>query len=101
MGLAIGGIVIGIGMIIIGAALGIGKIGAAAADGIARQPEASGKIQGAAIILAALIEGATFFALVLALMTGNKVTKDNWASEGRVGTLSAPAENNGELAARK
>jgi F-type H+-transporting ATPase subunit c len=98
MGLAIAGIVIGIGMIIIGAALGIGKIGAAAAEGIARQPEASGKIQGAAIILAALIEGATFFALVLALMTGNKVTRENWSDRAE---LNVPAAESRELASRK
>ncbi|HYF48547.1 MAG TPA: ATP synthase F0 subunit C [Planctomycetota bacterium] len=102
MGVAIGGLVIGIGLIIIGAGFGIGKIGAAAAEGIARQPEASGKIQGAAIILAALIEGATFFALVLALMAQGKVDKANWVPEGsRVGAapLVAPAES--ELASRK
>ena len=35
---------------------------------MARQPEIAGQIQTAGIILAALIEGATFFALIVALM---------------------------------
>jgi len=36
--------------------------------GIARQPEAVGDIKGNAIVLAALVEGATFFAIVVALL---------------------------------
>ncbi len=59
---------IGIGLTVIGAGIGIGKIGEAAANGIARQPEASGDIQTAAIILAALIEGAALFGLVITLL---------------------------------
>lgn len=55
--------IIGAGLIVIGAGLGIGKIGGSAMDAIARQPEASGKIQGAMIIAAALIEGIGFAAL--------------------------------------
>jgi F-type H+-transporting ATPase subunit c len=35
---------------------------------MARQPEISGNIQTAAIILAALIEGAAMFGLVIALL---------------------------------
>jgi len=61
-GLAIGGAVIGAG-------LGIGTIGAAAASGIARQPEASVEIQTAAIIFAALVEGAALFGLGLVFLT--------------------------------
>lgn len=56
---------IGAGLILIGAAIGIGMIGGRAMDGMARQPEMAGNIQTAAIILAALIEGATLFALVI------------------------------------
>ncbi|MBL4745823.1 MAG: ATP synthase F0 subunit C [Flavobacteriaceae bacterium] len=55
--------IIGSGLIVIGAALGIGKIGSSAMDAIARQPEASGKIQTAMLIAAALIEGIGFAAL--------------------------------------
>jgi len=59
---------LGAGLVIIGAGLGIGLIGKGATEGMARQPEIAGQIQTAAIILAALIEGATFFALIVALL---------------------------------
>lgn len=59
---------VGGGLAVIGAGLGIGRIGASAAEGIARQPEASGAIQTAMIITAALIEGVALFALVIALI---------------------------------
>lgn len=59
---------LGIGLTVIGAGIGIGKIGEAAANGIARQPEAAGNIQTASIILAALIEGAALFGLVITLL---------------------------------
>ena len=55
--------IVGTGLIVIGAGLGIGKIGGSAMDAIARQPEASGKIQTAMLIAAALIEGIGFAAL--------------------------------------
>jgi F-type H+-transporting ATPase subunit c len=58
--------IVGAGLIVIGAGLGIGRIGGSAMDAIARQPEASGKIQGAMIIAAALIEGIGFAALFAA-----------------------------------
>lgn len=59
------GLGIGAGVVILGAGIGIGKIGGQAVDAIARQPEAYNNIQTAMIIAAALIEGATFFALIL------------------------------------
>ena len=58
--------IVGAGFIVIGAGLGIGKIGGSAMDAIARQPEASGKIQTAMLIAAALIEGIGFAALFAA-----------------------------------
>jgi len=58
----------GAGLIIIGAGMGIGRIGASAVEGISRQPEAAGNIQTAMIIAAALIEGATFFGLIICMM---------------------------------
>jgi len=61
---------IGIGLAVIGAGLGIGKIGGSAVEGIARQPDAAGQIQTAMIIAAALIEGATFFAIIMAFIAG-------------------------------
>ena len=62
---------IGAGLAVIGAGLGIGRIGGSAMDAIARQPEATGKIQTAMIIAAALIEGAALFAIVVAMMGNN------------------------------
>jgi F-type H+-transporting ATPase subunit c len=35
---------------------------------MARQPEASGDIRGAMVLSAALIEGVTFFALIILLL---------------------------------
>ena len=57
---------VGAGLIVIGAGIGLGKIGGSAMEGIARQPEATGKIQTAMIIAAALIEGAALFGIVAA-----------------------------------
>jgi len=54
---------IGAGLVVIGAGIGIGRIGGSAMDAIARQPEATGKIQTAMLIAAALIEGIGFAAL--------------------------------------
>ncbi len=64
----IGGPSLGAGLVLLGAGLGFGKIGAAALDGMARQPEVAGKIQPAMIIIAALLEGATFFALLVCMI---------------------------------
>lgn len=58
----------GAALTIVGAGYGIGKIGTAALEGMARQPEAAASIQTAMIIAAALIEGATFFALIVCLI---------------------------------
>ena len=58
--------IIGAGLAVIGAGIGIGRIGGSAMDAIARQPEASGKIQTAMLIAAALIEGIGFAALFAA-----------------------------------
>ncbi|HEX8390764.1 MAG TPA: ATP synthase F0 subunit C [Longimicrobium sp.] len=62
------GAALGAGLAIIGAGIGIGMIGRGATEGMARQPEIAGNIQTAGIILAALIEGATFFALIVCLL---------------------------------
>lgn len=59
---------LGAGVVAIGAGLGIGRIGASANEGIARQPEAAGDIRGGSIILAALIEGVSLFAVVVTLL---------------------------------
>jgi F-type H+-transporting ATPase subunit c len=58
---------LGAAMTIIGAGYGFGKIGSAALESMARQPEVAGKIQTAMIVIAALLEGATFFALIVCI----------------------------------
>ena len=60
------GAALGAGLAVIGAGMGIGWIGSRAMEGMSRQPEIAGTIQTAAIILAAFIEGATLFAIVVA-----------------------------------
>lgn len=55
--------VIGAGLALIGGGIGIGLVGKGAVESIARQPEAAGKIQINMILAAALIEGATLFAV--------------------------------------
>ena len=59
---------IGAGLAVIGAGIGIGRIGGSAMDGMARQPEIAGTIQTGALVLAAFVEGAALFAIVVALM---------------------------------
>lgn len=61
---------VGVGLTVIGAAYGIGKLAASAVESMARQPEVAGRIQTAMIIAAALIEGFTFFALVICMLRG-------------------------------
>jgi len=62
---------IGAGLAVIGAGIGIGMVGGKAMEAIARQPEATGKIQTAMIIMAALVEGVALFAVVVSLMTNS------------------------------
>jgi len=59
---------IGAGLVIIGAAGGIGRIGGSASESMARQPEAAGQINTIALITAAMLEGATLFAVVVCLL---------------------------------
>jgi len=68
-GLGICGAGIGCGLAIIGAGVGIGLIGASASSAVARQPEAGGRIFSGMIIAAALVEGVTFFALLICFLT--------------------------------
>jgi F-type H+-transporting ATPase subunit c len=67
------GAAIGAGLAVIGAGLGIGLIGSKAMEGMARQPEIAGSIQTAALILAAFVEGATLFAIVVAFLVQSGV----------------------------
>lgn len=59
---------IGIAITLLGAGIGFGRIGSSALESMARQPEKAGQIQGAMITVAALLEGATFFALLVCLL---------------------------------
>ena len=56
-------VIVGGGLVVIGVGIGIGLTGNGAMEAIGRQPDASGKIQVAALILAALVEGIGFAAL--------------------------------------
>lgn len=73
IGVGAAGIMIGAGVGIAGAARGIGNIGGSAVEAIARQPEAKGSIGTNMIIAAALIEGFTFFGLVIAMILMNRL----------------------------
>jgi len=56
------------GLAVLGAGFGIGRVGGSAVESIARQPEMAPNIQQNMIIAAALIEGATLFAVVVGLL---------------------------------
>ena len=62
------GAALGAGIAALAAAFGIGKIGKAALEAGARQPEQAGHYRMTAIIVAALVEGACFFAIVVCLI---------------------------------
>jgi F-type H+-transporting ATPase subunit c len=59
---------LGAALAIIGAGYGFGRIGSAALESMARQPETAGQVQTAMLIIAALLEGATFFALAICIL---------------------------------
>ena len=59
---------LGAGLAVVGGGIGIGLVGKGALESIARQPEASGTIGTNMILAAALIEGATLFAVVVGLL---------------------------------
>jgi F-type H+-transporting ATPase subunit c len=65
---------LGAALTIIGAGWGFGRIGAAALESMARQPEVAGRIQTAMIVIAALLEGATFFALIVCILMAGKAS---------------------------
>ncbi len=62
------GAAIGAGIAAVAAGIGIGKIGGAAMESIARQPEATGDIRSNMIVIAALIEGVAFLALIVCVL---------------------------------
>jgi len=71
-GLALMGAAIGAGLAVIGTGIGIGRIGGQMTEAMARQPEVLARIQTAALILAALIEGVALFGVVIAFMVQGK-----------------------------
>ena len=62
------GATVGGGLAVIGAGIGIGRIGGQAMDAMARQPEKMSGLQSSMILAAALVESATFLALVIAIL---------------------------------
>jgi F-type H+-transporting ATPase subunit c len=63
---------LGAGLVILGASYGIGKLAAATMEASGRQPEVAAQVRTAMIISAALIEGVTFFALVICMTLAGK-----------------------------
>jgi F-type H+-transporting ATPase subunit c len=59
------GAALGAAIIVLGASYGIAKIGVSALESMARQPEAAGDIRGSMVVAAALIEGVSFFAIII------------------------------------
>lgn len=57
-----------IGLGALGPGLGIGILGGKAMEAIGRNPEASGKVQGAMILAIAFAEAIAIYALVVALI---------------------------------
>jgi F-type H+-transporting ATPase subunit c len=62
------GIGFGAAVTMIGAGWGFGRIGAAALESMARQPEVQGRLFTTMLLIAALLEGATFFSLIVCLL---------------------------------
>ena len=62
------GAALGAGIAAIAAGIGIGKIGGSAMEAIARQPESTTDIRSNMIVIAALIEGVAFVALIVCFL---------------------------------
>jgi F-type H+-transporting ATPase subunit c len=63
---------LGAGLAVIGGGYGIGRLAASAMDATGRQPEVAGPVRTSMLIAAALIEGVTFFALVICIILALK-----------------------------
>ena len=66
---------LGAALTIIGAGYGFGRIGAAALESMARQPEVAGRVGTNMLIIAALLEGATFFSLIVCILVNSPTTR--------------------------
>lgn len=73
---AILGAGLGAGLAAIGAGIGVGRIGGSAMEAMARQPESATKLQGSMLIIAALVEVAALFALVICFLISNLTAAD-------------------------
>jgi F-type H+-transporting ATPase subunit c len=64
------GVGFGTGITLIGAGLGFGRIGAAALESMARQPDPAvmNRLFTTMLLIGALLEGATFFSLIVCLL---------------------------------
>ena len=62
------GAALGAGIAAIAAGIGIGKSGGSAMEAIARQPESTNDIRSNMIVIAALIEGVAFVALIVCFL---------------------------------
>ena len=72
MSFAVMGAGVGSGLAAIGAGIGIGRIGGSAMEAMARQPEAANRLQTTMLIIAALVEVAALFALVICFIISGK-----------------------------
>ena len=63
---------LGAGLTILGAGYGFGRIGSAALESMARQPEVAGRVGTNMLIIAALLEGATFFSLIVCILINGR-----------------------------
>lgn len=68
VGIGYGIAALGAGLAAVGAGIGIGRIGGDAMQAMARQPEAINDLRANMILMAALVEGAAFFAMVVGLL---------------------------------
>jgi F-type H+-transporting ATPase subunit c len=66
--LSIWAVMLGCDVIILAATFAIGWIGSRAVESIARQPEAGARIFSTMVIAAALVEGITFFSLLICFL---------------------------------
>ena len=73
MGILAIGAGIAMGLAALGVGIGQGLVASNATQSIARQPEASGKIQGAMIVGMAIMETAPVLSFVIAIMLVTKI----------------------------
>ncbi len=62
------GAALGAGIVAIGAGFGLGKIGSSAMEAISRQPEAASDIRASMIVIGALLEGVSLFAVIVCVL---------------------------------